>query len=245
MERHQQESEQQVQTLLRETRRLQEENDVLRIQVSSSGPSRSRQPKSQRTNSKQNEEVSFPRNAKFPYDSQEVQLEEKFPLTCPTLLDESSDSTRILTKMRRDRKSQLSDTMRARLGPQTPDMEGIPRVETAQRFALIPRLQRRLDDMLSTPFNPYIINYEPPRGFMVSKLMTYDRTSDPFDHIMYYRQVMTLDIGNDALLCKVFPASQHDQALSWFHCLPKNPVSNFRNLSEAFVGHYLCSTQHK
>ena len=142
MERHQQESEQQVQTLLRETRRLQEENDVLRIQVSSSGPSRSRQPKSQRTNSKQNEEVSFPRNAKFPYDSQEVQLEEKFPLTCPTLLDESSDSTRILTKMRRDRKSQLSDTMRARLGPQTPDMEGIPRVETAQRFALIPRLQR-------------------------------------------------------------------------------------------------------
>ncbi|KAL6332485.1 hypothetical protein AAG906_008516 [Vitis piasezkii] len=225
MERHQQESEQQVQTLLRETRRLQEENDVLRIQVSSSGPSRSRQPKSQRTNSKQNEEV------------QEVQLEEKFPLTCPTLLDESSDSTRILTKMRRDRKSQLSDAMRARLGPQTPDMEGIPH--------MFGSVSRRLDDMLSTPFNPYIINYEPPRGFMVSKLMTYDRTSDPFDHIMYYSAVMTLDIGNDALLCKVFPASQHDQALSWFHCLPKNSMSNFRNLSEAFVGHYLCSTQHK
>lgn len=34
MERHQRENERQVQTLLQETRRLREENDVLRIQVS-------------------------------------------------------------------------------------------------------------------------------------------------------------------------------------------------------------------
>ncbi|RVW58553.1 hypothetical protein CK203_111389 [Vitis vinifera] len=33
---------------------------------------------------------------------------------------------------------------------------------------------------------------------------------------MHYRQVMTLDIGNDALLCKVFPASLQGQTLSWF-----------------------------
>ena len=71
-------------------------------------------------------------------------------------------------------------------------------------------VSRQLDDTLSMPFNPYIINYEPPRGFMVQKFMTYDGTSDPFDHIMYYRQLMTLDIENDALLCKVFPTSLHD-----------------------------------
>ena len=45
----------------------------------------------------------------------------------------------------------------------------------------------RLDDMISTPFNPYIIDYEPPRGFMVPKFTTYDKTSDPFDHILHYR----------------------------------------------------------
>ncbi|RVW36617.1 hypothetical protein CK203_072880 [Vitis vinifera] len=131
MERHQQESERQVQALPREARRLREENVVLRIQVSSSGPSRSRQPKSQQTNSKQNEEVSFPQNAKFPSSSQEVQLEEKVPPTCPTLLDESFDFTSILTKRRHDKKLQLSNAMRARLGPQTPGMEGRPRVATA------------------------------------------------------------------------------------------------------------------
>lgn len=74
--------------------------------------------------------------------------------------------------------------------------------------------------MLSTPFNPYIINYEPFRGFIMPKFTMYDRTSDPFDHIMHFRQFMTFDIGNDALLCKVFLANLHGQALSWFHRLP-------------------------
>nr|CAN79252.1 hypothetical protein VITISV_038224 [Vitis vinifera] len=99
--------------------------------------------------------------------------------------------------------------------------------------------------MLSTPFCSHIIHYEPPRGFLVPKFSTYDGTNDPFDHIMHYRQLMTLDIGNDALLCKVFPASLQGQTLLWFHCLPPNSVGNFRDLSEAFVGQYLCSARHK
>ncbi|RVW41184.1 hypothetical protein CK203_069848 [Vitis vinifera] len=78
-------------------------------------------------------------------------------------------------------------------------------------------ISKRLDDMLSTPFCSHIIHYEPPRGFLVPKFSTYDESSDPFDHIMHYRQLMTLDIGNDVLL----------------------------DLSEAFVGQYLCSARHK
>ena len=68
-------------------------------------------------------------------------------------------------------------------------------------------ISKRLDDMFSTHFNPHIINYDPLRGFMIPKYSTYDGTNDPFDHIMHYRQLMTLDIRNDALLCKVFPAN--------------------------------------
>ena len=47
---------------------------------------------------------------------------------------------------------------------------------------------------------------------------------------------MTHDIGNNALLCKVFLASLQGQALSWFHHIPMNFVDNFRDLSEAFMG---------
>nr|CAN81438.1 hypothetical protein VITISV_014972 [Vitis vinifera] len=93
--------------------------------------------------------------------------------------------------------------------------------------------------MLSTPFSSHIIDYEPPREFIVPKFSAYDGSSDPFNHIMHYRQLMTLEIGNDMLLCKVFPANLQDQALSWFHRLPINSVDNFRDLSEAFVGHTL------
>ncbi|KAL6344362.1 hypothetical protein AAG906_039618 [Vitis piasezkii] len=67
--------------------------------------------------------------------------------------------------------------------------------------------------MLSTPF-ALILFITSPKGFLVPKFSTYDGSNDPFDHIMHYRQLMTLDIGNDALLCKVFPASLQGQALS-------------------------------
>nr|CAN61770.1 hypothetical protein VITISV_041898 [Vitis vinifera] len=93
-----------------------------------------------------------------------------------------------------------------------------------------------------------LLSYHPlraPKGIPRTKFSTYDETNDPFDHIMHYRQLMTLDIGNDALLCKVFPANLQGQALSWFHRLPPNSVGNFRDLSEAFVGQYLCSARHK
>ena len=56
---------------------------------------------------------------------------------------------------------------------------------------------------------------------------------------------MTIDIGNDMLLCKVFPTSLQGQALSWFHRLPMNSVDNFKDLSEVFVGQHLCSARHK
>ena len=62
MERRQWENERQVQALLQETRRLREENEVLQIQASSSGLPRGQQ-SSQQTNSKQNEEATYPRNA--------------------------------------------------------------------------------------------------------------------------------------------------------------------------------------
>ena len=99
--------------------------------------------------------------------------------------------------------------------------------------------------MLSMPFSSLIINHEPPRGFIVTRFFAYDGSTDPFDHIMHYRQIMTLDIGNDALLCKIFPTSLQGQAFSWFHRLPMNSIDNFRDISKAFVGQYLCSTQYK
>ena len=60
MERRQLESERQMQALLQETTRLREENAVLRIQVSSSGPPHDQRPRGQGANSRPNPESMYP-----------------------------------------------------------------------------------------------------------------------------------------------------------------------------------------
>ncbi|KAJ9678002.1 hypothetical protein PVL29_022782 [Vitis rotundifolia] len=273
MERRQLESERQMQTLLQETAKLKEENAVLRIQASSTGPPCGQHSRGQEANSRPNPESIYPRTAGAIPETYNVRPQEPCTPAHQAPQEESSDSTRLSSKRQRDKRPQLLGAMRARLGPQEPGKTKPPAATTwgahpdplvtpmvpnafpHQAIRQVGRnhpnepptgsISKRLDDMLPTPFCSHIIHYEPPRGFLVPKFSTYDGSSDPFDHIMHYRQLMTLDIGNDALLCKVFPASLQGQALSWFHCLPPNSVDNLRDLSEAFVGQYLCSARHK
>ena len=79
--------------------------------------------------------------------------------------------------------------------------------------------------------------YEPSRGYIIPKFIMYDGTYDPFNHLMHYRQMMTLDINND----EVFLTSLQGTALAWFHRLPLNFIHSFREMSKVFVAHYLCS----
>ncbi|RVW55222.1 hypothetical protein CK203_066950 [Vitis vinifera] len=101
-------------------------------------------------------------------------------------------------------------------------------------------ISRRLDDMLFTPFCS-ISSITSPRGFLVPKFSTYDGTNDPFDHIMHYRQLMTLILATMPAI-KVFPASLQGQASHGFIAYSQS-VGNFKDLSEAFVGQYLCSAR--
>lgn len=95
MERCQHESERQVQALLQETRRLKEENEVLHIQVSSSAPPRSPQPKSQCANSRRNKKATYLGNADFLHVEEGMQPEQTSPLVFHAQQDESFDSTRV------------------------------------------------------------------------------------------------------------------------------------------------------
>lgn len=55
--------------------------------------------------------------------------------------------------------------------------------------------------MLSTSFDPHIINYDLPKGFVVPKFTMYDGLSNLFDHLMHFQQIMTLDIGTTNTQC--------------------------------------------
>ena len=100
-------------------------------------------------------------------------------------------------------------------------------------------------DMLSSPLGQHILDYEPPRRFVIPLFAMYDGSSDPYDHMLHFNQAMILNAGNDRLLCKVFPTSLKGPALAWFHKLPRGSLNSFGELWVTFVSQYLCSVRQK
>ena len=68
--------------------------------------------------------------------------------------------------------------------------------------------------MLSSPLRQHILDYKPPRGFDIPTFTTFDGSTDLYNHMLHYNQAMTLNAGNDRLLCKVFLASLRGPALA-------------------------------
>ena len=103
----------------------------------------------------------------------------------------------------------------------------------------------RPDDMLSSPLGQHILDYEPPRGFVIPTFTTFDGSSDPYDYMLHYNQVMKLKAGNDRLLCKVFSASLRGPVLAWFHKLLRYSINSFYELWAAFISQYLYLVRQK
>ena len=104
---------------------------------------------------------------------------------------------------------------------------------------------RRPQDLLSTPLGQHILDYDPHRSFSIPPFSMYDGSSDPYDHMLHYNQVMILIARDDRLLCKVFPANLKGPTLAWFHKLPRGLINTFGELWVAFVSQYLCSVRQK
>ena len=114
----------------------------------------------------------------------------------------------------------------------------------SQHAALYPPVQGPYD-MLSSPLGQHILNYEPPRGFVIPPFAMYDSSSDPYDHMLHFNQAMILNARDDRLLCKVFLASLKGSVLAWFHKLPRGSINSFGELWAMFVSQYLCSVRQK
>ncbi|KAL6333282.1 hypothetical protein AAG906_028465 [Vitis piasezkii] len=109
-----------MQALLQETARLREENVVLRIQASSTGPPRGQRSRGQVANSRPDPESIYPGTAGAIPETYNVRPQERHTPMHQTPQEESSNSTRLSSKRQRDKRPQLSGAMRARLGPQEP-----------------------------------------------------------------------------------------------------------------------------
>ena len=119
-----------------------------------------------------------------------------------------------------------------------------PAFRTSPTFYVPPSaLIRRPDDMLSSPLRQHILNYEPPYGFAILAFTTFDRSANPYDHMLNYNQATTLNANNDRLMCKVLQASPRGPMLAWFHKLLSNSINSFNELWGAFISQCLSSVQ--
>ena len=91
-------------------------------------------------------------------------------------------------------------------------------------------LIRRPDGMLSSLLGQHILDYEPPRGFVILAFATFNDSANPYDHMLNYNQTMILNASNDCLLCKVFLASLWGTMLACFHKLLCNSINSFNEL---------------
>ncbi|RVX06191.1 hypothetical protein CK203_027530 [Vitis vinifera] len=140
--------------------------------------------------------------------------------------EESLDSTHFSAKRQSDRRPQLSNSMGARLGPQEP---GRPRPPVATTWAPRP------DPMVT----PMVQNVHPHRDPMVTPVMRNVHSHPAV-------QQAGGNLPNEPPIGSI--------SRSWMTCSPRpsalisfitSPQGDSSDLSEAFVGQYLCSARHK
>ena len=70
-------------------------------------------------------------------------------------------------------------------------------------------------------------------------IKTFDETKDPVDHLNTYKNKMELHGYHDPVRCRAFSIKLKGPALAWFNRLPPSSISSFRELSIAFISHFI------
>ena len=75
--------------------------------------------------------------------------------------------------------------------------------------------------------------------FRMPQIEAFDGMKDPVDHLNTYKNQMELHGYQDLVICRAFDIALKGSALAWFNRLPPTSVSSFKELSIAFVSHFI------
>ena len=104
------------------------------------------------------------------------------------------------------------------------------------------KIAMNLDGMLKwtdSPFTANVLECSLPQKFCLPQLEFYDGTKDPLDHIGAFKTILNLQQTPDEIICKSFPATLRGAARVWFSKLPASSITNFMQLSDSFVRHFI------
>ena len=104
---------------------------------------------------------------------------------------------------------------------------------------------RALDSMdtlvqhIESPFTAEVLHFPLPAKFRMPKIEAFDGVKVPADHLNTYKNQMELHGYQDPVRCRAFAITLKGPALAWFNQLPPSSISSFRELSIAFVSHFI------
>ena len=90
-----------------------------------------------------------------------------------------------------------------------------------------------------SPFTAEVLHFPLPEKFRMPQVEAFDGVKDPVDHLNTYKNQMELHGYQDPVRCRAFAITLKGPALAWFNSLPPSSISSFRELSIAFVSHYI------
>ena len=90
-----------------------------------------------------------------------------------------------------------------------------------------------------SPFTAKVLHFPLPAKFRMPQIEAFDGTKDPVDHLNTYKNQMELHGYQDPVRCGAFAITLKGPALAWFNRLPPSSVSSFRELSIAFISHFI------
>ena len=90
-----------------------------------------------------------------------------------------------------------------------------------------------------SPFTAEVLRYPLSAKFKMPQVEAFDGVKDPVDHLNTYKNQMELHRYQDPMRCRAFATTLKGPALAWFKRIPPSSISSFRELSIAFVSHFI------
>ena len=105
--------------------------------------------------------------------------------------------------------------------------------------ARAPDTMDTLVQQTESPFTAEVLHFPLPTKFMMPQVEVFDGAKDPVDHLNNYKNQMELHGYQDPVRCRAFATTLKGPALDWFNIIPPSSISSFRELSIAFVSHFI------
>ena len=90
-----------------------------------------------------------------------------------------------------------------------------------------------------SPFTAGVLHFPLSVKFMMPQIEAFNGTKDLVDHLDTYKTQMELHKYQDLMRCRAFAITLKGSTLAWFNRLPLASISSFKELSIAFVSHFI------